>query len=425
MITIGRQKVRAIIDSLKAGVVPREGIQHIASGRHLEIDEVLSDLKKIEAGFSQIRFIIGDYGSGKSFFMTQASLIAAEQNFVSTKLDITTEKMLFSRDEKARVFYCELVKNLSVKSKPGTGALKSIIETWIVKKTGINQDSPGKAIWQHLGNLKDSISGYDFSRVICKYYEGYSTGDHRLMDNCLRYLSGEYQTKSEAKVHLGVDSVINDRNYYDYIKLLSRFIKDAGYSGLLICIDELAILTGLPSQIRSGNYDMILKILNDCLQHQMEGLYFLLGGTPEFLKHPAKGLYSYGALKTRLSENPFSDKKHPDFSGPVIELMNLTGEELLKSFINIRNLFAEYDQSAFLIDNEGIQEFIEWIFKRMGAANFLSPREAIKNFVHLLCQLKNYPEKNWRAFLGTSTGKKRESASEESGDYTRLTKVKL
>ena len=297
----------AIIDSLKAGVVPRIGLQHIQVGRSLEIKELIKNFNEIKDGASKIRFIIGEYGSGKSFFLTLAAGISHENNFVSSKIDITTEKVLYSRDHKALCLYSEIIKKLSVKMRPDGGALKSIIEKWISNKIRINQEVPIDQINSKLDYIKNYVSGFDFSIIICKYYRGYIDGNDRLIDNCLRWLSGEYLTKTEARKDLEVRSIITDENYYDYLKLLSQFIIDAGYSGFLICIDELAVLTRLTSQSRAKNYETILKMYNDCLQGQLSGIYYLLGGTPEFLTHPPKGLYSYGELKTRLAENPFAD----------------------------------------------------------------------------------------------------------------------
>jgi len=410
----------AIIDSLKAGVVPRIGLQHIQVGRSQEITELIKDLDEIKNGSSKIRFIIGEYGSGKSFFLTLANIISHEYNFVSTKIDITTEKVLYSRDKKSQSLYTQLVKNFSVKVRQNGNALKSIIESWIVNKVGIKQDVPAEEINSELFYIRNFVSGFDFSKIICKYYEGYITGDECLMENSIRWLSGEYQTKTEARNDLGVRTIISDENYYDYLKLLSQFIKDAGYAGLLICIDELAVLVRLASPTRTKNYETILKMYNDCLQGQLSGIYYLFGGTPEFLRHTTKGLYSYGALKTRLAENPFSTSSCRDLSGPIIELNNLTQEELFAVFLNIRNVFASYDQSKFLIDNVGINEFMKWIYNRLGADSFLSPREAIKNFVSLLSQIENYPDKKWSDFLKTNNSNK---SIEETKQSTELTKL--
>ncbi len=425
MNTIKSKERTAILDSLKAGVVPRIGLQHIQVGRSKEITELIRDFNEIKEGASKIRFIIGEFGSGKSFFLTLAMSVSHEYNFISTKIDVTTEKVLYSRENKAQSLYTEIIKNLSTKIRPDGGALKIIIETWIEKKIGINKEVPADKIESELSYIKNFVSGYDFSSIVTKYYEGFITGDDRLMNNCIRWLSGEYQTKTDALHDLGVRSIITDENYYDYIKLLSQFIKDAGYTGLQICIDELAVLARLNSQTRTRNYETILKIYNDCLQGQLSGIYYLFGGTPEFLRHPTKGLYSYGALKTRLSDNPFADSECRDLSGPIIELNNLTQEELFAVFCNIRNVFSYYDNSKFLIDDSGITEFMKWIFNRLGAESFLSPREAIKNYVNLLSQIENYPQKTWRDFLSLSEPSNNSNQSSDSDGLTKLNNLKL
>lgn len=389
----------AVISSLKSGVVPRVGLQHIQVGRAREVEEIIKDMDLIKDDAATIRFIIGEYGSGKSFFLILANIIAHEKQFVATHADITTERTLYSRDGKARNLYTELIRNLTTKSKPEGKALKGIIEQWISRTIGVQSNVPREEIHRKLAFLRELVSGYDFAEVICKYYEGYLAGQDVLCENCLRWLRGEYPTKTDAKNDLGVRTIIDDSNYYNYFKLLAAFFKDSGFSGLMICIDELAVLTRLQSNVRAKNFETILRILNDCFQGSATGFGFLLGGTPEFLRDQRRGLYSYGALESRLAENPFANQQTQDFTGPVIPLENLSKEELFVVFCNIRNVFASYDSTQFLIEDEGIKGFMVWCFDRMGAEAFLSPREAIKNFVSLLSQLENYPNKSWKEFL--------------------------
>lgn len=427
MAKIEQKERTAIINSLKAGVVPRVGLQHIKAGRKQEIEEFTSDLNEIKEGTSKLRFIIGDFGSGKSFLLTQACITAAENNFVSTKVDISTEKVLYSRDKKALGFYCELIKNLTVGGGAQSGVLRQIIETWLEKHTGLQEEVSDEVLYNKLKGIKESVNGYDFSHIIHTYCKAYYAGKSRVMDNCLRWLSGEYLSRTEARNDLKVSSCITDENYYDNLKLLSRFIKEAGYGGLLICIDELAVLTRLPGQARTQNYETILKMYNDCLQGNQPGIYYLFGGTPEFLRHPSKGLYSYGALKTRLNEckSHFAGRHSRDLSGPVIELKSVPPEDLYGIFITIRDVFARYEPSSFLLNNEGIGEVVKRFLKPLGAPAFLSPREAIKKYVYLLSQLEQSPGKSWRDFFETKNKQKDEGAVKNWPALTKLRGLKL
>ncbi len=325
---MGKLKQRerdAIIQSLSAGVVPRIGLEHIQVGRKNEVSAVLADLEKIQNDGAAIRFIIGRYGSGKSFFLNLCRIVALEKKFVVAQADISLERRLYSRENQARALYTELVHNFAVRAKPEGGALQGLIERWIsdldqrFKKEGKSNEEVLKHIPQELKCLQEFVSGYDFATVLGKYFEGYQKSDDQLMSSAIRWLSGEYSTKTEARQDLGVRTIIEDEMIYDYLKLWGRFVKMAGYSGLLVNLDEMGVLSHRLNNIqaRNSNYETILHIVNDCLQGSVSGVGFIFAGTDEFLKDQRRGLVSYGALERRLAvKDNFNVSGLKDFSGP-------------------------------------------------------------------------------------------------------------
>lgn len=399
MIKINTRTQQAIIESLKAGVVPKIGLQFIQVGRDIEIKEMIKDLDLIKDKGSKTRFIIGEYGSGKSFFLNLAKNIALEHNCVVLNADITTEKTFVSSDGKALALFSELMKNASTKSKPDGNALSTIVERWI--QNVMKQDSISEQdILKNLKSLEQYNHCYDFCKVLSQYLYGYNSDNEILMMNALRWIRGEYTTKIEARNDLGVRTIIEDTTYYDFIKLFAGFVQLSGYSGLVVCIDELAVLNRLRSQSRNKNFEQILHIINDSLQGSSLGLGFIFSGTPEFLTDTYKGLYSYEALRTRLKENPFSTKDQRDVTGIVIRLNTLSPEELYLLCQNIRKIFAKGQNGEEIISDSQIQHFLQWIYSKLGAESYLKPREAIKNFVGLVSQLISYPNTPIENYLG-------------------------
>ncbi len=421
-IKIKPKEKSAIIESLRAGIVPRIGLQHIQVGRKQEIEELINDYNLVCQGGAKARFIIGEYGSGKTFFLTLSKLIAHEKNLVVVSADITIEKVLCSSDGKSQALFSELINNMSTKTKPDGSALKSIIERWASGVLQNNEDINEEQIHKLLLPLEKYCSSYDFSKVIASYLNAYRNCDEIKMSQALRWIRAEYTTKTDARNDLGVRTIIDDTNFYDYLKLFAGFIRLAGYGGLIVNIDELAILARLKSNIRNKNFERILNIINDSLQGATEYIEFIFGGTPEFLEDKYKGMYSYGALETRLADNPFSKDGLKDLTGPVIRLDNLSQEELYVLFHNIRNVFAEYNESKYLVEENGIQIFMQWILNRLGAKAYLSPRESIKNFVGLLSQLQNYPDTSIDDFLGNI---KIEEAVDPSDEESELVSLRL
>ena len=299
----------SIIQSLKAGVTPRIGIQHIQVGRVNEIKAVYQDIERITQGGSAFRLIIGDYGSGKTFFLSVVKSIALEKKLIVVNADLSPDRRIHASGGQARNLYSELMRNLSTRNKPDGNALTGVVERFI---TQARQEadkidvSVSSVINQRLSSLTELVGGYDFAKVIETYWQGHETGNDDLKLNAIRWLRAEYSTKTDARKDLGIRTIISDASFYDNLKIMSLFVRQAGYEGLLVNLDEMVNLYKLSStQARTSNYEQILRILNDCLQGSAEHLGFLLGGTPEFLMDTRKGLYSYDALERRLRENSF------------------------------------------------------------------------------------------------------------------------
>lgn len=421
-IKIKAKEKNAIIESLKAGIVPKIGLQHIQVGRADELKEIIKDYALIADGGAKIRFIIGDYGSGKTFFLTLSKLIAHEKNLVVLSADITTEKVLCSSSGKSKKLFSELIANMSTKTKPDGGALRTIIEKWASKIVRENENIDEKTIYNKLLPLEKYVACYDFSKVLTTYINAYQEDDELKMSQALKWLRAEYATKTDAKTELGVRTIIDDTNFYEYLKLFAGFVRLAGYAGLIVNIDELAVLARLQSTTRNKNFERILNIINDSMQGATEYLGFLFSGTPEFLEDKYRGMYSYKALETRLADNPFAKEGLKDLTGPVIRLENLSQEELYILFLNIRNVFAEYDETKYLVTENDIQIFMQWLMNRLGAKSFLSPRESNKAFIGLLTQLENYPDTNISTYLsGVQIQKDREPKEPEDDELVSLT----
>ncbi|MES1937145.1 ATP-binding protein [Salinisphaera hydrothermalis] len=404
MSKIREKERRAILDSLRAGVVPRIGHQHIQVGRAPELQALLSDIDNLVDGGSSIRFIIGEYGSGKTFFLNLIHSISLERKLVSTRADLTPDRRLHATGGQARSLYAELMRNISTRSKPDGGALPSIVERFIsqaLQTASAEGENPTQVIQRQLGDLTEMSGGYDFALVLEAYWKGHDTGNEQLKSDAIRWLRGEFTTKTDARNALGVRTYIDDANWYDYLKLMARFVRLAGFQGLMVALDELVNLFKLSStQARKSNYEQILRILNDTLQGHAEGVGFLLGGTPEFLMDPRRGLYSYEALETRLAENRFARDGLVDYSGPVIRLANLSREDLYILLKNIRHVMAGGDESRYLIPDEALTAFMTHCHERIGEAYFKTPRNSIKEFVSLLSILEQNSGQSWRELIG-------------------------
>ncbi len=389
----------AIVQSLGAGVVPRVGQRHIQVGRAREVAAVVSDIDRIADGGSAIRLIIGEYGSGKSFFLNLIRSMALERKLVTVHADLSPDRRLQATSGQARSLYAELMRNVATRAAPEGGAMASVVERFVTAALSGAESrkvSPEAVIRERLASLAELTGGYDFASVVAAYWRGYDTGSEQLKADAVRWLRGEFTTKTDARAALGVRTIVNDANVYDHLKLFARFVRLAGFGGLMVCLDEMVNLYKLANtQARNTNYEQILRILNDCLQGSTAGIGFVLCGTPEMMLDTRRGLYSYPALQSRLAENSFAAPGLVDYTGPVIRLANLDPEDMFVLLGKLRHVYASGDPERYLLPDEGLEAFMDHCAKRIGDAYFRTPRTTVKQFINLLAILEQNPEVRW------------------------------
>jgi len=392
-----------IVQALRAGVVPKLGLRHVQVGRAREVEEMIKDVDRVADGGATIRFIIGDYGAGKTFFLNLIRLIALERRLVVMNADLAPARRLHATDGQARSLFNELARNTATRTKPEGGAITSIVERFVgevLQEAKKDKKDVEEAIQKKLEPLRDLVSGFDFAAVLARYALAYDSGDEAGKTAALRWLRAEYGTRTEARTALGVREIIDDDRIYDYLKLYGAFVRLAGYGGLFVLLDEMVNLYKLTSaQARNSNYEQILRILNDVLQGGATGIGFLMGGTPEFLMDTRRGLYSYPALQSRLAENRFAQNGLVDLSGPVLRLQSLTPEDLYLLLSNIRNVFAAGDTAKHLVPDDGLTAFMKHCSQRIGDAYFRTPRNTVTAFVNLLSVLEQNSSAQWQSLL--------------------------
>jgi hypothetical protein len=394
----------AIISSLRAGVVPRRGFAHVQVGRADEVAAVGRDLDRVADGGSMVRFVIGDYGAGKTFFLNLTASMAAEKKLVTAAADLTPGRRLHATGGQARGLYAELMRNLATRSTPEGGALPAVVDRFVTTahaeatRTGV---SAGSVIAARLEDLSQMVGGYDFAQVIGQYWAGHEGGSDRLKADAIRWLRGEFSTRTDARSALGVRAIIDDSSVYDTLKLLARFVRLAGFTGLLVCFDEMVNLYKLANTAaRNGNYEQVLRIVNDCLQGHVAGLGVLFSGTPELLMDTRRGLYSYDALRSRLAENSFAAGGLADYTAPVLRLPNLAPEDMYVLLAKLRDVYAGGDPARYLVSDDALTAFMEHCFHRIGDNYFRTPRTTVREFLNLLAVLEQNPAADWRAILG-------------------------
>ena len=402
------------MNSLKGGVVPRVGLNYVTVGRTAEIDALLRDVEMIAKGGASFRFIVGKYGSGKSFLLQTIRNYVMAKNFVVVDADLSPERRLQGTRGQGLATYKELIRNMSTKTKPEGGALSLILDRWIsniqqqvLEETSLAPTDPAlqklveKRISAVIGSLNEMVHGFDFARLLTLYYQAYCSDDDETKAKVLKWFRGEYSTKTEARAELGVGIIITDDDWYEYLKLFAAFLKQAGYAGMLVLIDELVNIYKIPNAItRQYNYEKILTMYNDAMQGKAHHIGFLLGGTPQCMEDPRRGVYSYEALRSRLAEGHFSGE-HKDLLSPVIRLLPLTNEEMLILIEKLADIHAGLYGYRQIVTQQDMVDFIEVEFGRIGADSHITPREVIRDFIEVLDIVYQNPQVKVRELLGS------------------------
>ena len=397
----------ALLASVSAGVVPREGAPYIAIGRRDEIAAILQDLEHVDNGGGAMRFLIGRYGSGKSFLIQLVRGYALEKGFLTADADLSPERRLYGSGGGGTATYRELIKNLASKTSPDGGALPKIIAKWIsnmqseLAASGLDADSAefrralNERIYSTMKEMELLVGGFDFARVINEYYSAILDSNEEKMSACLRWLRGEFSSKTEARAELGfnVSVIINDDNWYDFIKLWAALSRRIGYRGLVVFIDECVNLYKISHRAsRESNYEKILSMFNDTLQGKAAGLGIIFGGTPQFLEDTRRGLYSYEALKSRLCDSRFSAEGFKNLIGPVIRLRRLSDEELYALICRITALHEQYYKWSARLSDDDKLDFLNVCLAKAGANSMITPREMLRDYMTILNILLQNPE---------------------------------
>ena len=420
---VPRRIAQAVIGSLKGGVVPRVGLPYITVGRKAEIDALLSDVDVISEGGASFRFIVGRYGSGKSFLLQTIRNYVMDRNFVVMDAELSPERKLTGTKGQGLATYRELIGNLATRTKPEGGALSLVLDRWISgiqmqvqsemsKAASSVQPVPGtmestfsagspafsgrvaEKIRLVVNSISGMVHGFDFAKLLTLYFEAEQSGDDAQKAKVLKWFRGEYPTRTEARQDLGVNVIITDEDWYDYLKLFAFFFRQAGYQGLMVFVDELVNIYKIPNSVaRNNNYEKILTMYNDALQGKAHYIGMLMSGTPQCIEDTRRGVYSYEALRSRLQEGRFSVEGARDMMAPVIRLEPLYPEEMLVLTEKLTDMHAGLYGYECRIRQEERVQFIQMEYSRVGADSHITPREIIRDFIELLDILYQHPEK--------------------------------
>ena len=390
---IPKRTLVTMMNALSSGVVPRRGLEYIAVGRRKETETFVSDLEDTAAGGGAFRFLSGRFGNGKSFMIQMVRNYAMDRKFVVMDADLAINRRLTGTHREGQNTFMELVRNMAIRAKPDGAALETILQNWldsvaddVAEKGEATDAAVDKEIRRRLTELSPMTFYQDFVRVLLEYRRSLAREDEDIP--ALRWFKGEYTLKTEARKDLGVSVIIDDGNWYDFIKLWAQFVRIAGYSGLVVFIDEGVILYKLPSKIsRSNNYERLLTMFNDIMQGKSSYLSMYVCGTPDFIEDQNRGLYSYEALRSRLVAGRY-ENGYDNYLGPVINLRPLTNEEVYVLLCTLRDLYEQRNDLSTGLTDQDLERYLKTVMTNSISSEMITPREITRDFISLMDTLR-------------------------------------
>ena len=400
--TVPKRTLTTLMNALSSGVVPRRGLEYIAVGRKKETETFVNDLEDTAAGGGAFRFISGRFGNGKSFMTQMVRNYAMDRGFMVMDADLAINRRLTGTKKEGLNTYRELVKNTAIRTRPEGGAMEPMLQAWIqdmadaiseekgISSDDVTDDDMAKRIRSATASM-NCMQGYqDFIKVVIRYCKDYRAGSDDIF--ALTWLKGECELKTEVRKNLGINTLVDDSSWYDFVKLWAELSTKLGYKGLVVFLDEAVVLYKLQNKIsRSNNYERLLTMFNDIMQGKSSHLSMYVCGTPEFIEDPNRGLYSYEALRSRLVSGRF-ENGYDNYLGPVINLRPLTNEEIYVLLKTIRDLHEQryaYDSG---ITDDMLEDYLKAVLGSVISTTMVTPREITRDLISLLDTMHQNPD---------------------------------
>lgn len=397
--SLTREQAQTIINALRGGTVPPEGLEHYAVGLEPEMRILREQRAYIAQGRSAYKFVRGAYGSGKTFLTSLTSAEALQENYLISKVVISVaDTPLYKLSE----VYRRLCQNMSSQQRRG-GALQSLIDRWlfrledqVVEVDGISEDSPEfaravahkveqnlVAIGQRSGRLAACLKAYHLAKFEQRYEEA---------RGILDWMQGESKVSADIKKAAGVTGQIDNSDALVFLRGWLELAKAAGHTGLLLIVDEVETVLRLRRPERLKSLEVLRQLIDAVDAQEFPGLHLLLTGTPDFFDSPG-GVPLLEPLHERISVQFRADQ--PDnLRQPQMRLKPFQAERLMLVAQRIVELYpADHPQRLQQrLPESLLQQFVDKVTSGFGGRIDLAPRIFLRELVHILDLIDQHPD---------------------------------
>ncbi|WP_319579318.1 BREX system ATP-binding protein BrxD [uncultured Methanospirillum sp.] len=386
-----------IINALRRGTVPAQGLGRFAVGLSTEEQVIADQMDLVAMGGADIKFIRGEYGSGKTFLIARALEIARKKGFVTAHVAISPVSPL----HRLRSLYAQIATSLHAGGEQQ--AFRSIIDAWLF---GIEQRvsaREGAAI--PVDRLEEltlrevefaladiSLLNAPIAAVIRTYYLANNAADFRTSQAAIGWLCGDPNIGRDLRQKAGIRGDIGDSSIFPLLEALPVFVTGAGYKGCVVAIDELEITQTFPRNLRERGFQNLVRIIDAIDGGLLPRWYLICAGTPMLYDGP-RGMRPITPLYDRIGQTP-KDGEFPNPRQPQILLKPFSPDRLEEVAQRIASVYeeayGEVDRSR--ISHRFIRTMVNRVSTAFGGRIDVIPRVFLKEFVDVLDKCDLYPD---------------------------------
>lgn len=390
-----------VIEALRIGEVPAEGQDAIATGIDAQVTALDRELERVAEGRGRVRFVRGEFGSGKTFFLRYLAARARAQGFAAAYVRVAYPEVPL---HKPMSIYREVATHLGVREQPD-GALRHILDQWLYKATervtdpalghALEPGAPGfdEALAQEvltlLGPVGDSAQA--FAQALSAYAQASLHGEDDVARALLQWLGGDAKVAATAKRRAHLAGPFADNDALPMLRGLSTVVRQSGYRGLVILLDEVERLVRLPrADQRKSGLELLQNWIGALTGGELPGTLLVVAGTTTFFDSP-RGVPMLEPLHQRIG--PLEDGPFPDLDAVQLRLPPFDGERLLRVGKQVRGLYgALHPDVARRCPDEFLQRLSADIAGAFGGKVEVAPRRFLREVVGVLGRCRQYPD---------------------------------
>lgn len=402
MTTISPARADEILDALRRGTVPESALDAFAVGLDPYRDTLLAELKQAATGRGRFKAVRGDYGTGKTFFARWFQGLARAEGFASSEVQISEAETPLHRLE---TVYRRLIEHLMTEGGE-RGAMRAIIDGWFYALEEEVLAREGDCAEDRLLQASEALmterlrpierQAPAFGACLRTYRRAVAAGDEALASGLIAWMSGQPNVAAAVKRAAGIKGDIDHFGALGFLQGLLLILRDSGFSGLVLVLDEVETLQRVRGDVREKSLNALRQFMDEIDAGRFPGLYLMITGTPAFFDGP-QGVQRLPPLAQRLHVDFGADARFDNPRAVQIRLRAFDMQRLVEVGRNVRAVFVQRSAAADRVlrhvDDALITDLATAVTGRLGGKVGVAPRIFLKKLVaEVLDRVDQFPD---------------------------------